>query len=274
MRDSRSADELRRHYELEKRLAARLRKSKSREERLKLYPKLYDELYQAVPYLKTNPATLDPVQLAATERLLKHFLRKDKVFLEIGGGNLAVSRRLSPLVKHVFSLDVSKEFALALGPLPKNVSLILSDGIDIPLGDNSVDVAYSNQLMEHLHPDDAEAQLREIFRVLKPGGRYICNTPHRYNGPHDISLYFDEDATGFHLKEYTNRELAALFGKVGFRRIYSLTGARGYVLPLPLWSITSFERFLGLAPKRFRRPLARFLPIKAWLGIRLVAKKP
>lgn len=273
MVENRSEDELLRHYELEKRLAARLRKAKTQAERLKLYPELYDELYSSVPYLKTNPTTTDPIQLAATEKLLKRFLGQDKVFLEIGAGNLAVSRRLAPLVKQVWSLDVSKEFALALGPLPRKIHLIISDGISIPLGDNSVDVVYSNQLMEHLHPEDAEAQLRQILRVLKPGGRYICNTPHRFNGPHDISLYFDEEATGFHLKEYTNRELAELFRKVGFRHIYSLTGARGYVLPVPLWLVTSFESSLGVFPKRIRRSLALFLPFKVMLGVRLVAKK-
>ena len=273
MIESRSADELRRHYELEKRLAARLRGSKTREERLKLYSELYDELYRLVPYLKTNPATTDPVQLAATERLLKRFLGQDKVFLEIGAGNLAVSRQLAPRLKQVFSLDVSKEFALALGPLPRNVSLIISDGISIPLGENTIDIAYSNQLMEHLHPDDAEAQLREILRVLKPGGLYVCNTPHRFNGPHDISMYFDETATGFHLKEYTNRELATLFRKVGFKSVWSLTGARGYVLPLPLFLLYWLEGLLGLFPSKNRRVLAKIQPFKAILGIRLVAKK-
>jgi predicted SAM-dependent methyltransferase len=34
----------------------------------------------------------------------------------------------------------------------------------------SVDLAYSNQLMEHLHPDDASEQLANVYRALKPGG--------------------------------------------------------------------------------------------------------
>jgi SAM-dependent methyltransferase len=273
MYEVRSAEELRRHYELEKRLASALRKTKSQSERLKLYPKLYDELYREVPYLKTNPATTDKVQLDATERLLKRYLRKDEVFLEIGAGNLALSRRLAPRLKQVYSLDVSKEFALALGPIPKKISLILSDGISVPLGENTVDVAYSNQLMEHLHPDDAEAQLKQILRVLKPNGRYICNTPHRFNGPHDISQFFDDKATGFHLKEYTNRELASLFKKVGFRKVWSLTGVRGYVIPLPLFPLFWLESALNLFPAKIRRILAKSLPIKALLGVRLVGQK-
>ena len=37
--------------------------------------------------------------------------------------------------------------------------------------------------------------------------RFICLTPHRSTGPHDMSKYFGDVATGFHLKEYTNKEL-------------------------------------------------------------------
>jgi hypothetical protein len=31
--------------------------------------------------------------------------------------------------------------------------------------------------MEHLHPEDAFEQLRNIIRALAPGGRYVCITP-------------------------------------------------------------------------------------------------
>jgi len=39
------------------------------------------------------------------------------------------------------------------------------------------------------------------------------------SGPHDISAYFDDGATGFHLKEYSNEELYRLFLKTGFKNI-------------------------------------------------------
>ena len=53
-----------------------------------------------------------------------------------------------------------------------------------------------------MHLADAEAQLREMQRVLSPGGAYWCRTPNRVTGPHDISCFFDQVATGFHLLEY------------------------------------------------------------------------
>jgi hypothetical protein len=30
----------------------------------------------------------------------------------------------------------------------------------------------------------------EINRILKPGGQYLCATPSRVTGPHDISVFF------------------------------------------------------------------------------------
>ncbi len=271
-KETRSSEELRRHYELEKRLADELR-SATREERLKLYPKLYDQLYRDVPYLKTNPTTVDTRHIKATLRTLKPFLGPDTTFLEIGAGNLAVSRAVSTHVKRVCSLDVSKEFSTALGPVPSNVDVIISDGLSVPVPENSIDIAYSSQLMEHLHPDDAVEQLKNIYRSLKTGGQYICNTPHRFNGPHDISMYFEREAAGFHLKEYTNAELAKLFRKAGFTKVWSLTGARGYVIPCPLAILLWIERLIAAFPKSWRKTVSSFPPIKILLGVRLIGVK-
>ncbi len=270
--DPRTLEELRSHYELEKRLASRLRQA-PRSERLRLYSELYNELYRSVPFLKTNPATTDPGHIRSTLRLLKPFLGQDKTFLEIGAGNLAVSRALAPYTNHILALDVSNEFALALGPIPTNVQLVISNGLDIPIPTYTVDVAYSSQLMEHLHPDDALEQLKNIYNSLKMGGKYICNTPHRYNGPHDVSRSFETEANGFHLKEYTNHELRDLMRRVGFRHIYSLTGAKGFVIPFPVGALTLLERLITRLPSAWQKPFSRFLPIKILLGIRLVAVK-
>jgi SAM-dependent methyltransferase len=117
----------------------------------------------------------------------------------------------------VYALDVSAEITRT-DTLPANFSLILSDGTTIDVPPDSITVAYSNQLMEHLHPDDALEQLSNIYRALAPGGIYICVTPNRLTGPHDISRHFDPVATCLHLKEYTNTELMALLRRVGFRK--------------------------------------------------------
>ena len=43
------------------------------------------------------------------------------------------------------------------------------------IGSNSIDLAYSRSVMEHL--EDAETAFSEIYKVLKPNGRYIFLTP-------------------------------------------------------------------------------------------------
>jgi predicted SAM-dependent methyltransferase len=50
-----------------------------------------------------------------------------------------------------------------------NFRFVKTSGVEIPLADASVGLAHSDQLMEHLHIDDAEPQLREVYRILKPG---------------------------------------------------------------------------------------------------------
>ena len=44
-------------------------------------------------------------------------------------------------------------------------------------------------------------------------GVYICITPNRVSGPHDVSRGFDEVATGFHMHEYTGREIRPLVAR-------------------------------------------------------------
>ncbi len=106
----------------------------------------------------------------------------------------------------VHAIDVSPTI-VEMTDLPANVHVHLSDGREIPVADGSIDLAYSNQLLEHLHPDDALTQTSNVFAALRPGGAYVCLTANRLSGPHDISMYFDPEATGFHLREYTTRDL-------------------------------------------------------------------
>jgi len=138
---------------------------------------------------------------------------------------------------------------------------------------NSVDVAYSDQLMEKLHPDEAHVQLENIYRALIPGGVYLCITPNRLNGPHDIYVYFVEVATGFHLKEYTTLELSRLFRKVGFSRVRAYIWVKGRHVSLPPFPIVLFERLLEILPSALGKTIARMRPFELLLGIQLVGIK-
>jgi SAM-dependent methyltransferase len=148
------------------------------------------------------------------------------------------------------------------------------NGLDIPLPDESIDVAFSDQVIEHLHPDDASQQVLSIHRVLKSGGLYICITPNRLYGPHDISKFFDTVATGLHLKEYTVTDLARLCRRAGFAKVQAYTTTASISrLRIPLKMVTSAERFLEMLPRRVGRGLACSSGLRWLLRSRVVAVK-
>jgi len=53
----------------------------------------------------------------------------------------------------------------------------LASGYAIPLRSQSFDLASANMVLEHV--DRPQDLLREIHRVLRPGGRFVFNTPNR-----------------------------------------------------------------------------------------------
>ena len=63
--------------------------------------------------------------------------------------------------------------------------------------------------------EDSKSHLINVYNILSSGGFYIFNTPHRFFGPHDVSVYFCNTSKGFHLKEYCNYELYLLLKKTG-----------------------------------------------------------
>jgi SAM-dependent methyltransferase len=240
-----------------------------------LYGAVYNAVFAQVPdhpMLRTRPDSDKRTKIKPQLAFLRRFLGSDKVFMEVGPGDCELSFAVCNAVRQVFAVDVTDK-VVQRRELPANFQLTLSDGCNISLPDSSVDVAFSNQLMEHLHPDDAIEQLRNISRVLVPGGCYVCITPNRLYGPRDISEYFNEVATGLHMKEYTIGELALLFTAADFDRVAVYIGARGWYLRCPLWIVRVVEYFLDKLPYRWRKPIADNAPMRAFLGIRIVGVK-
>jgi SAM-dependent methyltransferase len=275
---ARTPAQVREHYVIERELADRLRAA-PRAARPPLYGEVYDELFRRVPHHPQLRATKDSERQARRRRsveqqwrMVKRFLSPGSVFMEIGAGDCTLSIRAAAVAGHVYAIDVSEEITRGLA-LPANVELRLTIGAAVPAPSAAVHVAFSNQLMEHLHPEDALDQLREIQRSLAPGGVYVCITPNRLNGPHDISAHFDERATGLHLREYSARELRALLREAGFREVRFYAGARGWYLRVPYAPLALAEGFLEALPRGPRRALGGCAPMRAFLGVRVAAVK-
>jgi SAM-dependent methyltransferase len=241
-----------------------------------LYGSVYDELFRRVPLHPQLTKKADPQSfnwaIDRQVRLLSPFLRSDTTFLEVGAGDCALSAAVAPRVRQVYAVDVSAEIMQNVN-LPPNVETKISNGIDIPVDASSIDLAYSNQVIEHLHPDDTLEQLANIHSALSPHGLYVCVTPNRLTGPHDISKYFDDRATGFHLKEYSFGELRRRFLEVGFAQVKAVVGGRGRYVAVPPAVVELLESALGRLSPPTRRAMASRLLISGILGIRILGIK-
>ncbi len=273
--DTRTPDRILAHYLVERELADRLRHA-SAHERLSLYGEVYEEIFRRVPdhpqLIKTSTPAVKARQVASQLPAIERFIGPEMTFLEVGAGDCSLSIALAPKLKHTYALDVSPTITAPAAGVA-NVTVVISDGQTVPVSPRSIDLAYSNQLMEHLHPDDALAQLGQIAAAIAPGGRYLCVTPHRYNGPHDVSRGFGHEATGFHLREYTTLELKRLFLRAGFDRVTCLVGAKGRLIEVPVALVGAIERALALLPAHIRTRIAEGPLVRPFFGIRIVGQR-
>ena len=273
--NERSPEQLQRHYELEIKLAKKLMEA-GVGERPDLYGVLYDELFSTIldhPQLVLKEdAKATAERVSSQMRLLLPLIKPDSVFVEVGAGDCALSFEMAKNTAQVIAVDVS-DLITASDEMPNNAQLRLTSGTNIPVEDNSASLVYSNQLMEHLHPDDALEQLRNIHSCLAQGGRYLCITPSSLTGPHDISMYFDDVAKGFHLKEYTVRELRDLFSSAGFDHIQIILVIKGISLRVPSLVVICLESVLELLPQKLRKTVSNIKLIRSLLVPRVLATK-
>ncbi|HET6348976.1 MAG TPA: class I SAM-dependent methyltransferase [Candidatus Krumholzibacteria bacterium] len=273
---ARNLSDLRRHYEVERSLADRLRAAPAAERRA-LYGQIYNELFARVPDHPQLSRKVSPERsrqkFLAEFRLLRKFITRDTAFLEIGAGDAALSQHVARHVREVTAIDVSDTILKDIAA-PSNMRLLVFDGCEIPVPPASIDVVYSNQVIEHLHPEDAALQITSVLRALKPGGCYLCVTPNRLNGPHDISQFFDTVATGLHMKEYTYRDIDAFFRRMGYTDTRACIGIKGHFAALPVWTVGVLEGALSLLPTRMRIAIARTPLLEKLLIIRFLARRP
>jgi cyclopropane fatty-acyl-phospholipid synthase-like methyltransferase len=257
--DTRTPERIRHHYEVERELAGRLRTS-NREERTQVFKTLYTELFERVPdhprlMIRETPEE-SRSKVEAQLRLLRPFLTPEKTLLEIAPGDCRLARAASRLCGKVIGVDISDQQGDE-SETPDNFSLTVYDGYKVDLPDAVADVAFSFQFLEHLHPDDLEPHFRLVHRLLKPGGRYVMDTPHRFSGPHDVSRHFGDELVCFHFQEWTFRSLESQLEAAGFRNIRAFRGGKYQPSKLVAEFNKLAESVVGMLPAGLRKAISR-----------------
>lgn len=141
--------------------------------------------------------------------------------LDIGTGTGHTAARLAPLAGEVIALDPEPDMLDSAreryGHLP-NVRFLQAPGHETGLQDGTVDLVTARHTLHH-HRDVA-ATLREVARVLRPGGRFVLVD--EVTPDPAVDAWFDaleraRDET--HVRAYTVEEWRAMLAAAGLRWI-------------------------------------------------------
>lgn len=97
--------------------------------------------------------------------------------LDVGCGTGRTSARLADAGAEVVGFDASPEMLRRASARVPSAAFLLADlGEPLPFGDGSFDLAVASLVMHYLR--DWVAPLRELRRVLRPGGAFVLSTHH------------------------------------------------------------------------------------------------
>jgi SAM-dependent methyltransferase len=120
-----------------------------------------------------------------------------------GGGNTRVLRDLG---WNAVALEYGAEGAGVARD--RGLATLRADATRLPVADASLDLVVAFDVLEHL--DDDDAAVREVFRVLRPGGHYVVAVPC------DPALWSAHDEAVGHVRRYTRPTLTSLLVRGGF----------------------------------------------------------
>jgi SAM-dependent methyltransferase len=140
--------------------------------------------------------------------LLRHELRgaRPRRVLDLGCGMGGFLAGLAELGERVYPSDISAESLVRCRERGFGGGVV-SSGYALPYRDNSFDLICLFDAIEHI-PDDVRV-MREVARVLAPGGRVFVSVP-AYQ-----FLYANNDRVAQHERRYTRGRLAHVFREAG-----------------------------------------------------------
>jgi asparagine synthase (glutamine-hydrolysing) len=199
-------------------------------------------------FLNASADTIYPLEYS-------HYLVGDitgKTVLDFGCGAGKSSVLLARRQAKVVAMDISEPIMqvarerLAKNNIVNSVSFINASAHNIPLADESVDLVFGIAILHHLH---LQLVSREVFRILKKGGRAIFQEPVRNSKVikllRGLIPYQAEDVSPFE-RPLTDEELA------DFGHGFSEYRTKAFTLP--------YINLAGILPvaNKFMNPLQRF----------------
>ncbi|PIR72399.1 MAG: hypothetical protein COU42_01470 [Candidatus Nealsonbacteria bacterium CG10_big_fil_rev_8_21_14_0_10_36_24] len=170
---------------------------------------------------------------------------QDKI-LELACGEGYYTRQIAAVTLNLIATDISQHYldkSKSYNPY-KIIDYACCPVEELPFADNSFDKILMSEVIEHLL--DWRSGIKEIKRVLKPGGKLIITTPNKYSYLNLLchlrarirNRPFDEE----HIKEFSRKELEKSLEKYFNIEKFSYTNYFPVFLPKFLLKIIKFQR--------------------------------
>jgi len=183
---------------------------------------------------------------------LSRYVPADAEVLELGAGWCDFSNLIK--ARRVVAMDIDATVATAAAP---HVAAEVGDCTDLSrFADDSFDVVFASNLLEHLDRSQSDRLLEGAARVLRPTGRLILMQPNFRLNP---GRYFDDFT---HVSIFTDQSPRDYLSSLGWR----IESVQARFMPLTLKSKGSGLTFL--VPWYLRSP------IKPMAGQMLVVANP
>jgi SAM-dependent methyltransferase len=174
--------------------------------------------------------------------------------LELGCGTGEFTRRVAPSGARVVALDLSGDLlAKARAKVGAAARFVRANAHVLPFADASFDVVYGCSILHHL---DVEVALREVWRVMRPGGRLVFSEPNLFNP--QVFLIFKIARLRSHYggspdeMAFTPPAISRVLRAIGFRRFgvthfdFVHPGIPGALLPVLEPALDCLERVPGV----------------------------
>ena len=176
-----------------------------------------------------------------TFNLDKYSLNTNGIMLDVGcgeGRHIFGMMQQNPLMQCI-GLDMDKRslekaeegYAYFKTLSQAGVDFLIGSAYSIPLPNNSVDIVICSEVLEHLHEyNDA---IKEIHRVLKPGGKFYASVPASW--PEKICWALSKEyqnQPGGHLRIFNQKSLIEEIKLSGFN---FLSSEKFHSIHSPYW---------------------------------------
>lgn len=205
----------------------------------------YQKDGQECNYFEERDAGTEHTDRRVREYILSQVQKKTGRILDVGCGNAWVASKMCPENYEVFSMDISLEnTAGALEKYPfENHSAVVADVFSLPFNDNVFDYIIASEIIEHVI--DPAVFVKNLLRILKPGGSLIVTTPYKEKIRYSLCVHCNKLTPLFaHIHSFDEKKLLSLYQGLNLKSTEYYTFANKLPVHLRMHIFLKYFNFL------------------------------